>query len=236
MGVLDEEALLGRLQGDARDQVLRRVFDQSRKFGLNASKFLGLTFEASDLGEILGKSDISCLGGIWKSHNAAFVYTRPGCASFKNLGRLGCDYWREALDGLVMGVGENERIARHRSLGHGDAECVDIIFTETFTLPRVVRSGSSSDIRTELKYGEIPGEILEKLEPVVHRFKKMKIELVLAGISEGTLYYRLDPEKGVLCGAGGKLMHDTFLRDTKKLFPDLLVSDVSPLAVYGGST
>lgn len=235
----EEEVLLARILARLKDTdgdlILRRVFDQSRKFGLSASKFLGLTFEISDLREILGKSEISCFGGVWRSHNEAFVHERTGCSSFKDLGSFGCDYWREALDGLVMGVGENERLARHKSLGHGDSTCVDILFTEAFATPRVVHADSVV-IPSQPKYGALPTEVMEQFQPVFAKFRQMKIELIIAGISEGTLYYRLDPEKGVLCGAGGKLMHDTFLRDTKKLFPNLKVADVAPLAVYGGST
>lgn len=231
-----EETLLVQLNDFDRGELLRRVFDQSRKFGLSAAKYFGLTFEITDLAEILQKSKMVCLGGGWEPHKAAFVLKRPGCAFFKVWGALGCDYWREVLDGLVMGVGENERIARHRSLGHGDSECVDILFTEEFTVPRVVRTEPDAPGASRPKYGPIESEVLERFEPVFTRFKQMKIQLVLEGVSEGTLYYRLDPEKGVLCGAGGKLMHETFLRDTKKLFPDLNVLDAAPLAVYGGST
>lgn len=233
---LEEEVLLAQLKDHNREELLRRVFDFSRKFGLSAAKHLGLTFEVTDLAEILRKSGMNCIGGAWVPHNAAYVLKRPGCASFKILGSLGCDYWREALDGLVMGVGENERLARHRSLGHGDSECVDILFFEEFTIPRVLSAESCAPVLPKQKYGPIETDVLDKFQPVFARFKQMKIQLVLEGISEGTLYYRLDPEKGVLCGAGGKLMHETFLRDTKKLFPDLDALDAAPLAVYGGST
>ena len=232
---LGEEELLARSGEFDTQLLLRRVFDQSRKFGLSASRFLGLTFEISDLVEILG-SATPCVGGQWKKHNAAYVLERPGCASFRSLGPIACDYWREALDGLVMGVGENERFTRHRSAGHGDSECVDILFREEFAVPRVAKSDGGAETRQSPKYGKLSDEMTEKMESLVVRFKRMKIDLVLAGLSEGTLYYRLDPEKGVLCGAAGKLMHDTFVRDARILYPDLKVLDVAPLAVYGGAT
>jgi len=236
---LDEEELFALVREIDPQLVLRAVFDQSRKFGLSASRYLGLTFEISDLADILAQSTLPCIGGRWKKHNAAYVRERSGCATFKTFGSLSCDYWREALDGLIMGVGENERFTRHRSVGHGDSECLDILFTEEFIVPRVVsqeESVHSTQPPRSQKYGKISNQMTAAFTPVVAKFKKNNINLVLAGLSEGILYYRMDSEKGVLCGAAGKLMHDNFLRDTQKIYPSLKCIDVAPLAVYGGPT
>ncbi len=231
---LSEDELLEKIERASHEALLREVFSRSRKFGISASRFLGLTFEISDLREILQKSKIPCFTGDWRNHNQAIVYRRSGCTPFKNTGPLGCDYWREALDGLVMGVGETERFARHQSLGHGDSFCLDILFNEEISRPRIVQA-ESAPVPLNLKYGPVSPEIFEKFQPLKLKFKQMKIEMLLLGISEGTLHYRLDPERGVLCGASGKIMHDIFSRGARDLLPNIQVKDAAPLAVYGGS-
>ena len=233
----DEMFLLKRITNENREAALKNVFDHSRRLGLSVAKFFGVTWEMSDFSEVLPQLDLPCFATPWKKHNEAQVLERNGCASLIQSGSLGCDYWREALDGLVMGVGENERLARHRSQGHGDSNCVDILFTENYVFPKIVSAHTqNTPVKTNVKFGPLPDEILEKLIPVQKRFAGMKVCLTLDGFSEGTLYYQLHTDEGVLCGAGGKLMHDSFLREFSKHFPSLATKDVSPLAVYGGSS
>lgn len=231
-----ELELLSKVSEALQDQALRTVFDYSRQLGRSVSRFLGLSLETSDFSEILASTQIPCFQGKWRSHNEALVLERKGCASLSTLNSFGCDYWREALDGLIMGAGDTERLARHRSLGHGDQECVDVLFTENYSVPRVVCREQSSNPPSLKKYGPVPLKLTQELEAISKRFEKMKVCLHIDGFSEGALYYRLETDEGVLCGAGGKLLHDSFCKELAKKFPKILAKDSSPLAVYGGST
>ena len=182
-----------------------------------------------------------CVGHGWHLHDGYdheryLHWQRPGCRLVGGLGSFGCDYWREAMDGFVMGIGENERIARHKSVGHGDDTCLDILFAESFTLPRVVSTEDAPKATASPRFGEVPVELLEKLEPARKRLAALKVRLKLEGLSEGVLFYQLEPEAGVLCGAGGKLIQATFERDLHKAAPGLMARDVAPIAVYGGSS
>lgn len=236
-GISDEELLLKQVDTETKEKVLRKVFDNSRRLGLSVAKYLGLSWETSDLADLLPHVHVPCFSHPWRKHNSAYVLERSGCESFSKTGSLGCDYWREALDGLVMGVGENERLSRHRSMGHGDSECLDVIFTEVFHPPRVVSATDPAESKkVSQKFGPLPENMSESLKPITRHFESMKIKLTLEGLSEGILYYRLDANEGVLCGAGGKLMHDSFSREMAKLYPNIAIRDVAPLAVYGGSS
>ncbi len=228
--------LLSKVPKALQDQALRKVFDYSRQLGVSVSRFLGLSLETSDLSEILASTQIPCFQRQWRSHNEALVLERKGCVSLSALKSFGCDYWREALDGLIMGAGDTERLARHRSLGHGDQECVDVLFAENYSVPRVVSRERSSKSTSLKKYGPVPSELTQELEEISKRFEKMRVCLHIDGFSEGALYYRLETDEGVLCGAGGKLLHDSFCKELAKKFPEILAKDSSPLAVYGGST
>ena len=234
---LDERQMLHEIPEEPQDDVLRRVFENSRAVGLSVVRHLGVTWEISDLAEVLPHMGSPCFAGLWRKHNDAYVLERTGCGELAKLGSFGCDYWREPLDGLITGVGENERLSRHESRGHGDGRCIDVIFEEVFTMPRVVAAEAGRhDAPRSLKFGAVPDEIAHGLEPLRSRFQAMKVRVVFEGVSEGTLYYRLDAEEGVLCGAGGKFLHDSLTDEVTRLFPRLRLKDTAPLAVYGGAS
>lgn len=221
----DEIGLLSRVPDAERDTVLRRVFDNSRKLGISVVRFLGLSWEVTDIAEVLGRCPTPCLGGRWSRTRTATVLERAGCEPVKAVGSFYCDYWREAVDGLVMGVGETERFARHASAGHGDPSCVDVFFDDSLD-----HAGARP------RHGMVPEKILLGLSGIKTRLERMKATLTFEGLSEGVLYYRLESSEGPLCGASGRLLHESITREAKNLFPGLLLKDASPLAVYGEGT
>lgn len=221
----DEAALLGLIADDDRDKLLRLIFDNSRKFGASAVRYFGFSWEISDLQDILSQTHIPCLNGAWSDGVHAKVLTRSGCAEQMQTGSFYCDYWREAFDGLIMGVGETERYARHASVGHGDKECVDVFFDDAVKVDGM-----------PTKWGEVPPLIAEALLPLQNRLKTLKINLFLHGISEGVLYYLMEKEMGVLCGNSARLYNEMLAKEVGTRFPGLGLQDASPLAVYGEGT
>ena len=233
---LDETELLASVPSDRHDEALRQIFDVSRTLGLSAARYLGMTWELDDLSDVLGQSGLPCIGGAWLggSDQTHRVLHRDGCSGGRKIGPLWCDYWREALDGLVMGVGEDERLARHASVGHGDSECVDVLFLDERV--RTVPLASEEAGGSSRRYGEIPDAMREILQPIAERLEKSRAKLYLDGFSEGILYYRIESPDGPVCGPGGRLVHESFQRDASKLFQDLRFQDTGPLAVYGSGT
>ncbi|MCM2280184.1 MAG: hypothetical protein NDJ89_19120 [Oligoflexia bacterium] len=223
--VLAETSLLSALSPGQRELALRAVFDHSRMLGLSAVRRFGIVWEAADLGSLVGQSGIPCFLGQWSRPESAGqplrarILTRTPtpehCPGAAQGGSFICDYWREAIDGLVMGLGEELRHRRHESVGHGDAQCLDLFLDEN---------------GPELRYGPIDAEIAAALEPLRARIPA----LVLVGCSEGVLYYKLESATGPLCGPGGKLLHESVAREISSRFPRLRAQDASPLAVYGG--
>lgn len=228
--LMNEKSLLVialQLNSPDRDQILKQIFDVSRKFAISASRYFGLTWELSDFSEVLPKLGIPCFSVPFEPYKRAYISKRKGCEDFAQLQSFGCDYWRESLDGLVMGLGETERLARHASVGYGGDECVDVLFTEEVVLPRII-----SD-KPQYKFGPITDLIEKELIPVQAYFKKMNIQLNWEGISEGVLYFKMDSTSGPVCGAGGRFMHQDLEKKINKILPQLKVKDASPLAVYG---
>lgn len=217
---LEEWMLLKNLNPAQRDLALKSVFDFSRRLGQSAVRYFSLVWEISDLKEVLEKSTHPCLQGAWNiSPSGAHVLKRQGCSPAKEVGSFYCDYWREAIDGLVMGVGEEERFARHESVEHGDSSCVDVFFTE----------GSSSQ-RLDKRFGEIPEKMREPLQKIQSRFSKMNLSVEFQGYAEGTLFYQFESQG---CGGSSTLTQQLFVRDVAKVFPELKLKNCSARAVIG---
>lgn len=218
----EERALLQKIPPGQREAVLRSVFDFSRRLGVSLSRHLSLSVGARDFADLLPMIASPCYAGRWRIHNEAQVATRSGCGFIEGLGSFGCDYWREALDGLVMGASDDVRLARHRSVGHGDADCVDVLFYDQGSGPKPGRHR-----------GEVPAEYVQGLEVLARQFQEKGIVLKWEGYSEGILFFRMEAGAKPLCGAGGKLMHDALKGEVTKFFPGVELRDGSPLAVIG---
>lgn len=207
-----------------KDSLLRNIFDHSRALAISLSKHLGLSFEIGDFQDLLSKSQIPCYQGQWEARSTARILTRNGCDSCKNSGANACDYWREAVDGLVMGLGEKERFARHASMRHGDSSCVDVLFFESETT------------KENLALGPIPDHMAPNIQAAVEEFeRKMNAPIILKGLSEGILYFEFKASNDNMCGSGN-LLTLTFQRKVQKFYPGLSVKEVSPCAVLGVET
>lgn len=206
----------------AQNAVLRGVFDNSRKLALGFAKRLGLTFETGDFRGLLEVSGIPCAKGDWSERAGACVLTRNECGFCRSVGSYACDYWREAMDGLVMGLGEKERFVRHASARHGDANCLDVFYTEA------AAPGADSPA-----WGPVPEHMaMELFEIAAYFHRTTGIALVLKGFREGTLFFEFGMSTDPLCGNGGLLAHK-FDGMIKEKFPGLAVKDVTPQAVLG---
>ncbi len=218
--------LLKKVLKENEDSVLKAVFDNSRKLGLSLSRRFQVRLEIEDIRNILSQSLIPCSMGTWETHKDALSVRRHGCESQKIIGSFLCDWYREAIDGLIMGVGEEERFARHASVGHGDSECLDVFFTETLILNH-----------KELRFSPVPHHIKNKLEPIQEKFRNMQKRLVFSGYAEGVLYYTIESENDKpLCGSTARMFHTLLSKSIHELLPNLHMQDLSPLAVYAEGT
>jgi hypothetical protein len=177
----------------------RNIFDFSRALGLGLSKKFGVAFELAEFREILSKSTIPCVQGTWESRESAEVLTRKGCDYCTPIGSFACDYWREAIDGLVMGLGESERFVRHASLRHGDSQCVDVFFLE-----------SNKRSKASHAWGKIPEHIAPIMTSLCKEFEnEFKVSIIVKGMKEGVLYYELKDPTDFECGQGSNLIKNS---------------------------
>jgi hypothetical protein len=226
----EEDLLKEVTDSELATKILRQVFDVSRALGVSASRFFGVSFENRDFVDLLRESGISCYSSSFVAQNESWVLERKGCSDFLqvaeaqpqsgfSLSRFFCEYWREALDGLVMGLGENERTARHESLGAGDSRCLDILYVEGSPGSKVNR------------YGVVPPLITQAFSDLSAQLQAQQYRLILEGYSEGTLFYQVESRQTKLCGTGGDLIHQVIASSAMKKFPGLKVKNVAPFAV-----
>ncbi len=204
-------------QALARDPVGagKAVFDNSLKLGTAFARFYDKEFTLGELPEVLDALGVPCLGGVWRPAEGepARILERAGCAGGA-LGPATCDWWREAIDGLVLGITGGIMHARHESVGHGDARCVDVVYVRP---------------ESPMRFGPIPPELRETLDRVCRlaRVFDSTVQVNFLGISEGTLSYQA---KKSGCG-GGIAVSALVEREVHRRFPELALMDVSPRSV-----
>lgn len=211
-GIADEARLERVLAIDpARAQ--RAVFDNSLRLGRGYARTVGREIGLGEIAELLGRLSVPCLTGEWRPSRGepgAFL-ERAGCRSPAG---VVCDFWREAISGLVLGVTGGILHARHDSRGHGADRCVDVFF-----------------LRTDgpLRFGPIPEPMrptLDRVRRIARAFDELA-DVDFVGLSEGTLFYELtQPER-----AGGLGVRSLVERELQRRLPSLAVREISPRAV-----
>ena len=216
-GAADDTVLLAEALARDRDQAQRRVFENSLRLGQGFARFhhTALTLETlpDALDQVSGVA-APCLRGTWTAvpDEAALRLERPGCP-FRDQGPAACDWWREAISGLVLGVAAGLRHARHQSCGHGDGRCVDIIYVHP---------------ESPLRFGPIPAEMADALAAVARMVTAFDTSAAVAflGLSEGVLYYQL-----IKPGCGTVRAQPLVEQGVHRRFPDLALREVSPRPV-----
>jgi hypothetical protein len=206
-------------------ETMRRGFDNSVRLGRGfARNFRPLSF--AELPALLAHlaPAAPCLAGtVQPIDKAGWLLTRNGCSCVPSPHQ--CDWWREVTDGLVVGltgqVSEQQgdtvvRHTRHRSLGHGDDTCVDVLY---------------ADAESPLRYGSIPEHMRAGLDTVartIARFDSTK-KVTFLGLSEGVLLYQLRQHG---CGEDGAIdVAHTLERTLARRFPKLALLEISPRSV-----
>lgn len=216
---------IGRVEQTQFEELLKSVFLNSRNLGLSYQKANNLTWEKSDFTTFAKDLGSPCLGGIWEKKTSAHVLSRQGCSG-KSVGQRYCQYWREAIDGLVVGISDDVGFVRNSSVGVGDDSCVDVFYDDESSPTDAIWNNAN-------KWGVLPEEIKADLELIQHKFNEMKIDLKFLGLSEKNLLYKLEPKENLTCGSAGNIYRGHLEKLVKEKFPLYGLRDASPVAVYG---
>ncbi len=210
-----EDVLLARALAHAPEAALRRVFDVSMKLGEGFRRFHGLDLPLAQLVELLPLLGPPCTArsAVRVEAEPAYRTERDGCLAAAQHPRT-CDYWREAVEGLVLGMTGAVRHARHESVGHGGARCVDVLYVHP---------------QSRLRFGPIPEHLqagLESLRRTARAFDS-SVEIEFLGLSESVLHYSCRS-----LGSGGDVrLNSVIEQGLRRRFPWLSARDVSPRPV-----
>jgi hypothetical protein len=208
----EEQALLARalLAQTDLEPLMRRVFEHSLGLGRGFSRFYGTELELLDLPRALPLLGGPCLKRTCAPANgeAALRLWSEGCP-VQRLGPVGCDFYREALAGLLLGLTGNLLLSRHASRGHGDRDCVDVVH---------------EDPESPVRFGPIAPELQAGLLEIAQtvRLFDSSAAVEFLGVSEGVLHYRCRQ------GAQRELsLRSLVERGARRRFPKLELCEVS---------
>lgn len=213
----EDDLLKGALAENA-EAANRGVFENSLRLGVGFARYHGTELSLEEVPSALCAQSSPCCAGTWErvEGEPAMRLERSGCAA-SQLGPAACDYWREAIDGLVLGVTGGIRHARYQSLGHGDSVCVDVLYVN----PESV-----------LRYGPIPSDVRDALAAVSRQARMFdsRLNVEFVGLSEGVLFYRETSP-----GGPSEVSVTSFVeRAVRRRFPHLRLQEVSPRPVLTG--
>ncbi len=217
---------LGCIEEDQFEDFLKSIFLNSRNLGLSYQKAKSLTWEKNDFATFAAELGSPCLMGVWRQKTSAHILSRDGCSGGTSMGQRYCRYWREAIDGFVVGISDAVGFVRNSSANFGDDKCVDVFFDEELSPTDAIWENPN-------KWGALPKNIKEDLDLIQIKFSEMKVDLKFLGLSEGNLLYKLEPKENLTCGSAGNIYRTYLEKLVKEKFPLYNLKDASPVAVYG---
>ncbi len=202
----------------ARDPALtqRAVFENSKRLGRGLAAVLGRDVAVAELDSILAELGVECAKRACQpsaDETGVMLHRRPCQAK----GASWCDYWSEAIHGLVLGLTGGAFFSRHASAGHSERGCVDAVYL---------------DPKSPLRFGPLPEELVGPLTNIIDRarvFNSSKAVRIL-GLCERTLFIEASG------GTDGLDVVAMVTRDVNRVFPNYRVVDATPAAVLSRPT
>lgn len=200
-----------------REQVLRKAFDSGRTSGLQLKAEKGVPLSCHDIALILEQSNLPCISGKWlESVPGVWILQRSPC---QQENRHICDVWRESVDGLVMGAGENARYSRHSSFGDPGERCVDVLYPAD---------------KPQWRWGSVP----EIYQPLLQRMNQIlaqhQAEIVVFGYAEQQLFYQLKDHHPFLHGHRYRFLVNSLEQLATQSDPPLHLVEMTPRTVWMG--
>lgn len=197
----------------------RRLFENGVTLGTGFRRLRGAAVGHDELRELLPQLGVPCLRArTWTRLDGEPGWRAEGAPCGQAAGVGACDAWREAIDGLVLGLTGTLRHTRTASHGHGQAACVDVIYELA---------------ESPARYGDLPEALVPPLEAVQRFVRQVRgADVRFLGVSEGVLLYQLETSG---CG-DGQHARAVVERLLEQKLPGLPVRELSPRQVLDDSS
>jgi len=206
-----EGQLLERALSVDASAVEQRVFENCLALGRGFARFFGRSFSLGELPRVLPELGSPCFDGVFSAPGGApgLLLLREGCSE-----QHACNYWREAMTGLVLGATDGILCSRHEARGSGGTRCVDAFFFEPDSPHR---------------FGPVPDEARDALEAVTKTARTIdpNVELEFLGVNEGVLHYRVLRDR-----SGDTTMTSIIERSLCRRIPTLKFREITARAVF----
>ena len=207
----EEAELLASVSHSDHLGILSATFSHSWLLGKESRGHLGRPLTLGEIVEFLNHADVPCFMGAWKSESHSLVQYlyRGRCPQIPLL--FCCDYWKEAARGLVTGLNEELDFSRHRSIGHGDHNCLDYVYVSS---------------KIERRWGTVPAIIRNAILPLTHALKKKGVLLELKGYAEHVLFCRIDGVYDPLADVDRPILLEEIRKTIHHKFPDIEIREL----------
>lgn len=208
----------------APEALPRLVYDHGLKLGRSFARFHGGPLDGDALGGLLAGLDSPCLRGrmVRSEDERAWVLDRPAC---EGACATTCEFWREALGGLIHGLTDGLQYVRHASASAGALTCRDVVHADP---EGTWRFAALTSAQTEaLEGARLTLRMLAPDSPDVH--------IRFLGSLEGVIHYER-PRSG--CGgpdADAAAGEERLTQVLGRFVPGGRFKDVSPRAVLAPS-
>ncbi|GIW23081.1 MAG: hypothetical protein KatS3mg068_2088 [Candidatus Sericytochromatia bacterium] len=206
------------LDKEKEELFLKEIFDLGRVIGLEILKEKDKELSLKEILDEIYKLNISCFKGDLKIDNNFIKIERTNCP-YTSANYFICLYWREFIDGFIMGIGNKERYSRHASIKYGlNNFCTDIIYYNN---------------DQKYRWSNLPEDVLNfiKLQNKKYSVKNIQIEGV--GFNERTLFYKIKDNSSISSFRKGFII-ESFAKEFKKRFPKFNSCEISPRSVIEG--
>ena len=214
--VEDEVSLLKMIKPESEENLLRKVFENSKKFASSAKWYYGAEWEVSDFYEVISKSEMSCFRGRWNSFQEGISLERECCELANKTRPFICHYYKEAMDGLVLGLTDEVIYRRYENCSGRDGICKDVFLY--------------SDAK-DLKFAPIPDYLLHELEQVKIKLLEIGVSVDFPGQLEGEIFYQWKVVDKKSCEDLSKKVKQVIEQNISQF--EINIKDITPKAIIG---
>ena len=216
-GARGEARALAAVPPDRREAVTEALFRNSWRLGRSAAGSYGPVRGVDAMVTLFAGLDAPpCLAGSWAKEGGIATHRRQGCAANSAGVRFVCDAWREAIDGLVCGLGEGVAYVRRSRASQAGGLCEELLY--------------AADARGHA-WGAPPPDLASTLARVAEGLAERGVAVRFLGINENRLGYVVEAAGLPDCGPGGGVVTALIENHLHHRLPGFELAAASPRSV-----